>query len=347
MSPRNYFRRLAEDYEKGTLAQFLLPFLEFSSGIYGSEIRKKRVAYENGKSQRKKLPVPVVSIGNLTWGGTGKTPLVEFIARRLAERGRKVLILTRGYGHDESEQMKHHMPDVLIGVGKNRYETACELAKKHPVDIAILDDGLQHFRLQRDLEIVTINALNPFGNGKLLPRGILREPLETLSRAHLVVISHSNLISNENLEKIKTEIRTHAPQAGMVETFLEPLFFYRAKKKVRVPLNKLENQKVTTFSGVGVPRSFQLMLARLQIRPLRNFEFPDHHPFSESDLKEIKEVSTSSSASEIITTEKDFFRCQNLIAELNPLVLAARLRIASGEGILMQKLARLLEAVHP
>ena len=97
-----------------------------------------------------------------------------------------------------------------------------------------------------------------------------------------------------------------------------------------------------------MPRSFQLMLARLQIRPLRNFEFPDHHPFSERDLKEIKEVSTSSFASEIITTEKDFFRCQNLIAEkLNPLVLAARLRIASGEGILMQKLAQLLGVGHP
>lgn len=348
MTPRNYFRRLAEDYEKGPLAQLLLPFLEFASGIYGSQVRALRQKYENGKTKRKKLPFPVVSIGNLTWGGTGKTPLVEFIARRLAERGRKVLILTRGYGHDESEQMKHHMPDVLIGIGKNRFETACELIKKHPVDIAILDDGLQHVPLYRDLEIVMINALNPFGNSRLLPRGILREPLETLSRAHLIVLSHANLISPENLEKIKKEIHTHAPKAGIVDTQLEPLFFYRAKKKVRVPLNKLENQKVTTFSGVGVPRSFQLMLARLQIKPLRNFEFPDHHPFTEKDLKEIKDVSASSSANEIITTEKDFFRCQHLIAEkLNPLVLAARLRIASGEGVLMQKLAQLLGVHHP
>ncbi len=342
---RNYFRRLAEGYEDDSLARFLSPILELASGVYGSVVASKRAAAEKNGT-RKKLPFPVVSVGNLTWGGTGKTPLVEFIARRVGERNRKVLILTRGYGSDESEQFRNHLQEkAVIGVGKDRYQVAQDLLKNHKIDFAILDDGLQHWPIHRDFEIITISALNPFGNRKLIPRGILREPLNVLSRASMIVISHANLISAKELEALKTEIRQHAPKASLIETYLEPLFFYRAKKRARVPLNKLENQKVATFSGVGAPRSFQLMLSRLKMKPVRNFEFGDHHRFSDHELKEIKEVSDSSALAEIITTEKDFFRCQESISEIiNPLVLATRLRISSGEGVFMQHLAKLLEA---
>lgn len=344
---RNYFRRLAEGYEDGLLARGLSPVLDFASGVYGSVVRSKRSAAEK-KDGRKKLPFPVVSVGNLTWGGTGKTPLVEFIARRVGERNRKVLILTRGYGADESEQFRSHLQDkAVVGVGKDRYQVAQEILKNQKIDFAILDDGLQHWPIHRDLEIIAVSALNPFGNRRLIPRGILREPLPVLSRASMVVISHANLVSGKELEAIKAEIRQHAPSVPIIETYLEPLFFYRAKKRARVPLNKLENQKVATFSGVGAPRSFQLMLSRLQLKPIRNFEFSDHHRFTDHELKEIKEVSDSSALAEIITTEKDFFRCQESISEIiNPLVLATRLRISSGEGLFMQQLARLLESAH-
>lgn len=342
---RNYFRRLAEGYEDGPLARFLFPILDAASGIYGSAVAAKRGKYEK-ESSRKKLPFPVVSVGNLTWGGTGKTPMVEFLARRVAERNRNVLILTRGYGSDETEQFKNHLPKATLGIGKDRFAVGSEIAKNQKIDIAILDDGLQHFALHRDLEIVTVNALNPFGNRKLIPRGILREPVDCLKRASIVVISHVNLVPRAELDKIKNEIRQYAPEAGIVDTQLEPLFFYRAKKKARVPLNKLEHQKVATFSGVGAPRSFQLLLSQLHLRPLRNFEFADHHRFSARELQEIKEVSDSASLAEIITTEKDYYRCPDLIADtINPLVLATRLRIVSGEGFLMQRLAKILEAV--
>ncbi len=341
---RNYFRRLAEGYEDDFFARCFYPFLDLGSSVYGSVVAATRKSYEENKGKRKKLPFPVVSVGNLTWGGTGKTPLVEFLARRIGERNRNVLILTRGYGSDESEQFRHHLPQAILGVGKNRLKVAEELSKKHKIDFAILDDGLQHWPIHRDLEIVTISALNPFGNYRLIPRGILREPLSVLSRADLVVVSHANLISQKELEQIKEEIKKHAPQAAVIETFLEPLFFYRAKKKARVPIEKLKHQKVATFSGVGAPRSFQLLLSQLHMRPVRNFEFADHHKFSEHELREIKEVSDSSSVAEIITTEKDFFRRQELISEIiNPLVLATKLRISAGEGLLMQRLAKLLE----
>ncbi len=340
---KNYFRRLAQGYENGKLSSMLYPVLDFSSCVYGQAVASLRNLHEKKVLRRTKLPFPVISIGNLTWGGTGKTPFVEYLVRKISESQRAALILTRGYGNDEVEQFKTHLPNVLLGVGKNRTQVAQEVAKKNRVDVAVLDDGLQHWALERDLEIITVNALNPFGNGKLLPRGILREPVHILKRAAIVVISHANLISAKELESLKSLIKEKAPDASILETYLEPLFFYRARKRARVPVTRLQNQRVATFSGVGTPRSFQLVLSRLQIRPIRNFEFPDHHVFSEQELREVKDVSDAAAAQEIVTTEKDFYRCPDLITEiLNPLVLAARLRISSGEEILRDRLSRLL-----
>ncbi len=343
-STRSYFRRLAEGGEDGPLAKCLYPVLRISSAAYGMGIKTFRLLYEKKVFPRRRLPFPVISVGNLSWGGTGKTPFVEYLARRFKDRGLATLILTRGYAQDEVEQIRHHLPDTLIGVGRDRYRVAREMAGKHKIDIAILDDGFQHWPLERDLEIVALNALNPFGNGRLLPLGILREPPSLLRKADILMMTHTNLVSSSELEKLRDQIKKHAPQALVVESYLEPLFFYRARKRIRVPLNKLQNQKVATFSAVGAPRSFQLLLSRLQTRPVRNFEFTDHHVFSEKELREIKEVSDSVSIGEVITTEKDFYRCPQAISDiLNPLVLATRLRLSSGEEPLMGKIFRLFE----
>ena len=335
---RNYFRRLAEGHEHGSAG--LAPLLEAASFFYGAGVKTAR---GRADKKKKKLNYPVISVGNLTWGGTGKTPLVEYLARRIGENNRNVLVLTRGYGKDEVEQMKHNLPRAIIGVGQDRYEVGARLGAAHKPDVAILDDGFQHWGLHRDADIVTINALNPFGNRKLIPAGILREPLTALSRAAIVVISHSNLVPAADLAKLKEEITRLSPKAFIVDAVLEPLFFYRAKKRSRVSLDRLARQKVTTFSAVGSPRSFQVLLSKLEIKPTRNFEFTDHHMFTAQELQEIKDVSHSAAADEIITTEKDFYRMPEKIAEvLNPLILATRLRIAAGEDVLTERLMRLV-----
>jgi len=236
------------------------------------------------------------------------------------------------------------MPNVLIGVGKDRVKAAQAAVAGRTVDCAILDDGFQHWRLCRNLDIVMVNAINPFGNGELIPRGILREPVSSLGRASVIVISHSNLVLPEALAELKKRVGEIAPQAFVVETFLEPLFFYRAKRRQRMSLDRLRNQRVTTFSGVGTPRSFPLILAQLHIKTVRNFEFSDHHAFLPRDLEEIKRVSEAAASQEIITTEKDFYRCQDLmIRTLNPLILATRLRISGGEEVMNERIRRLLE----
>lgn len=343
-SMKSYFRRLAEGYEDGFGAKLLQPVLGLASGLYGTAAGMRRGFYESGIFKAEKLPYPVISVGNVTWGGTGKTPLVEYVARRIAERQKTALVLTRGYGKDEDEQYRQHLSKAVVGVGQNRLAVAKAITQKQRVDAAVLDDGLQHLKIKRDFEIVNVNALNPFGNGSLLPRGILRESVTVIKKAHAVVIMHSDLIPKKDLDALKEKLRKLSPEAILVEAYLEPLFFYRAKKRARFPVNKLLNQKVTTFSGVGCPHSFRVLLTKIKVKPIRNFEFGDHHPFTEKELKEVKEVSDSAYAEEIITTEKDFYRSPELISEvLNPLVLATRLRIHSGEEEFNRRLMKTLE----
>jgi tetraacyldisaccharide 4'-kinase len=269
---------------------------------------------------------------------------VEYLARKISSHRRVPLVLTRGYSHDEAIELQHHLPAAVIGVGRDRAKVAERVQKerKH-VDIAVLDDGLQHQILERDVDIVVINSLNPFGNGKLIPRGILREPLGVLKRAAIIVLAHVNLVSPEELKTLKEKLSVLAPQARLVETLMEVLFLYRAKTKVRMSIEKMNGKRVATFAAVGTPRSFQLVLQRFHLKTVRNFEFLDHHEYTSAELLKIREIAQSAGAEEIITTEKDFYRSRELITNtLNPLVLAARLRVVSGEEILTDRLFRLL-----
>lgn len=343
MSVKNYFRLLAEDRQVGLSTHVLKPFLAGVSCFYGAGVSLMQTLYRHGIFPRKRLPFPVISVGNLTWGGTGKTPLVEYLARRVIERGKTPLILTRGYNSDEVEQFRSHLPGARVGVGKERYEVARGMSRRDRIHVAILDDGFQHWKILRDVEILTVNSLNPFGNGKLFPRGILREPLRALRRASVIVLSHSNLVGPKELEHLRGEIHKLAPNATVTESYFEPLFFYRSKQGARVPLDRLANRRVATFSALGHPRSFQLLLSNLGIRPVRNFEFCDHHAFKKEELEEIRRVSRESGVDEIVTTEKDFYRASQVISDvLNPLVLAARLQISAGEEILNDRIFRLL-----
>lgn len=343
-SLKTYFRLLAEDREMGLSSKILRPTAYAASFVYGSFVRTLRIFYEKGILRRKRLPFPVISVGNLTWGGTGKTPLVEYLARKVSELHKTPLILTRGYSHDEIEQLRHYLPRAIIGVGKNRRRVAEEhIRKKERIDVGILDDGFQHWPIERDIEIVAVNVLNPFGNGHLIPRGILREPVSTLRKASIIVLTHVNLVKPEEIKSLKEKIAGINPNAFLVESYLEPLFLYRADRRKRVSIGRLQHHRVATFAGVGTPRSFQLLLSRCQIRPTRNFEFADHHVYKDSELEEIKRISHSASVDEIITTEKDFYRSPDAITRiLNPLVLATRLRILSGEEILTDRLFLLM-----
>ncbi len=324
-------------------SKILAPFLAVGSFFYRRGYESQKNKYLNNPKLRTKFPFPVISVGNLTWGGTGKTPLIEALVHKILSAKRTPLILTRGYSHDEVEQMQNHLDGVLVAVGKDRVLAAQEILRNHSVDMGILDDGMQHWPIERDLEIVTINALNPFGNGKLIPQGILREPLSELSRADFVVLMHVNLLKTQELRDLRKKVSELAPEAKLVQAYVEPLFFYRGSDRQRISLEKMRGKRVATFSGIGSPRSFQLVLQKAHIRPVRNFEYLDHYEFKERDMDEIKRVSDMGGAEDIVTTEKDFYRSKKLLCEtLNPLVLATRVQFVSGEDAIEDHLMHLM-----
>src|SRR5262249_43923849 len=150
--------------------------------------------------------------------------------------------------------------------------------------------GMQHWRIERDLEIVTINALDPFGNGKLIPQGILREPPTALERAQIVVLMHVNFLKTQDLRDLRKKVSELAPKARLIQACVEPLFFYRGRDRMRISLEKMRGKRVAAFSGIGAPRSFQLILQRSKVKPVRNFEFMDHYDFKKKDLEEIRKV---------------------------------------------------------
>ncbi len=343
------FKGIVKDAMEGrdassVCAKVMAPFLAVGSFFYRQGYESQKNKYLNNPKIRTQFPFPVVSVGNITWGGTGKTPLVEALVHKVLMAKRTPLILTRGYSHDEVEQVKNHLEGVLVAVGKDRVAAAQPIIKDHAVDIGILDDGMQHWPIERDLEIVTINALNPFGNEKLIPRGILREPLSALQRAHFIVLMHVNLLKTQDLRDLRKKVSEMAPQAKLVQAYVEPLFFYRGRDGQRVSLEKMRGKRVTTFSGIGFPRSFQLILQRAKIRPARNFEYLDHYDFKKKDIEEIKSVSGLAGSEDVVTTEKDFYRSRKLICDnMDPLVLATRVQFMSGEDAIEEHLMQLMK----
>lgn len=347
MTFKNYFRLIAEGRYKGPEIYLLKPILALISWMYGLIVGLRRMLYEQKLIKPKQISIPVISIGNVSWGGVGKTPLTMYLSRFFLSEKKVPLILTRGYGSDEVKEYREEVPQAVLGIGKNRFEVAGKIQKETPVDVAIMDDGFQHYQLSRSLDIVVMNALNPFGNCSLLPSGILRESLRSLKRADIIVFNDVNLVARKLFEEIKAKVKTYAPRAEMVEAQREPLYFYWADSKERVDLARLRGKRATTFSGVGTPRSFQLLLSHLGVKTIRNFEFADHHPFSERQVKEIKEVKDSSESEFVVTTEKDFLRKEDLIKRtLNPLILKVQLRITVGEGMLKDRLRKLVPAAE-
>ena len=343
MTIKNYFRLLIEGRYRGWETSFWKPILFLLSGIYRHTILIRRAFYQFKILKPRSLSIPVVSIGNLSWGGVGKTPITMYISRFLLCEQKVPLVLTRGYGSDESREYAEGLPQAILGIGKNRFSVARGILKSKHANVAILDDGFQHWQLHRDLEVVVINALNPFGNGVLIPFGILREEPASLNRAEIIIFNDVNLVPRKSFEEVKAKVKQLAPKAQFLEAQREPLYFYWARSKERVDLERLRGKRITTFSGVGTPRSFQLLLSNLGVKTIRNFEFCDHHPFSEREIREVIEVKESSQSDYIVTTEKDLLRKEKLICEvMNPLVLKISLRIMIGDHLLKDRLRRLL-----
>lgn len=294
------------------------------SVLYGAVTRTRLSLYRRGTFRSTKLARPVISVGNITTGGTGKTPLVEWVARTVAAKGKKVCILTRGYGRENPERQvvvsdgtkvlaspseagdePFLLATNLLGIAAlisnaNRIEAAAGAIKHLGTDCFVLDDGFQHLRLERDLNIVAIDATNPWGGGHLLPFGRLREPLSSLSRADCVVITRADQAND--VAALRDEILRHT---GNVPLFNSRMRIKNAAEAIPSP--------VAAFCAVGNPRSF---FNQVPHEVVLERAFPDHHRYSQADVDSLIEAARQAGAQSLITTAKDAVKLKSFTFSL-------------------------------
>jgi tetraacyldisaccharide 4'-kinase len=315
----------------------LLPLLIPLSYIYRTLTWVHRSLYAYGILRKKRLPRPVVSVGNLTVGGGGKTPLVLWLAGTLRDSGVRPAILSRGYGRkgsaptvvdlrhpwrqvgDEPYMMASRLDQVPVAVAADRYEAGLEVLREHEVDLFILDDGFQHRRLERDLDILVIDNVQRFGNGRLLPAGLLREPLTRLSDADQVVMTRAAGPDEEFGKFISSSTRAGITWSDYRSTGLKPLGGGKETvEECRGPF--------LAFCGIAGPEGFSRSLEKHGLDIVEMVIFPDHHPYKDEDLERIAGIARSSGALALVTTEKDAVRlpagkqvmpCFSLVVELD------------------------------
>jgi tetraacyldisaccharide 4'-kinase len=305
--------------------------LSLLTPLYRLGVATRVRLYRSGILRTHRLPHPVVSVGNLTTGGTGKTPLVMYLAQTLGQEGLHPAILTRGYKGtaertgalasdrsrkllrqeecgDEAYLMATNLAGVPVAVGRTRYQTA-RLVPGFGADrklVFLLDDGYQHLQLGRDLNILVLDATDPFGGGRLLPHGRLREPLSAVRRADLIVVTRAHLPFDQ--EALETEIRLRNPLAKISYFYHDAVAITEIKTARTLPVRHLLHKKVVALSGIGNPGVFLKDLAHYQMDVVHTFSFRDHYQFTAEDLTEVARAARALAADAVLTTEKDAVR---------------------------------------
>ena len=248
---------------------------------YGLGVALRNIAYGRGWTKTHPAGVPVISVGNLTLGGTGKTPCVEWLANWCRTRDLRVAILSRGFGgqvgrNDEALVLEDNCPDVPHLQGADRLALAQVAVEELESEILILDDGFQHRRLGRDLDIVLVDATCPWGHGWLFPRGLLREPASSLGRADVVLLTRCDMTSPEALSRLHEEVRRHAPGTPIAESEHRPTAWINGAKSV--PVDSYAGRPVAAFCGLGNPDAFAERLQRWAPSPWRGGRIPTITP---------------------------------------------------------------------
>lgn len=312
---------LHDDSKPDVMHPLLFSFYLLSL-LYGGAVRLRNLLYDCGIFKTRKIECKVISIGNITVGGTGKTPMVIMLANLLKERGYRPAVLSRGYGgrnrnsinvvsdgkrifmeHDEAGDepalIAGLVSDVPVITGRRRYLTGRYALERLGADILILDDAFQHRGLSRDIDIVLLNGESPFGSGFLLPRGTLREPAKALNRADVIVLTGA-----DQKEEIAPTVKGLVP-VPTFRGYRRPKDLVQGNGDDIYPLEYLKGKTVCAFAGIAEPESFKRTIKFLGGEVVAFVRFPDHHRYTERDLKEIRRESLNHSAAITITTEKD------------------------------------------
>jgi len=355
------------DRRHGRPAEIMGTFLHGLSFLFSGLVQLRYYLYEHRILRNKPLGCLVVVVGNLTVGGTGKTPVVEKFARILTERGRKVAILSRGYkskkeplpkklwrkfthgeeappkivsdgetvlldseaAGDEPYMLAKNLPGVVVLCDKNRVKAGSFAIRKFGCDTLILDDGLQYLPLKGKLNLLLVDKTNPFGNQHLLPRGILREPIKHLNRASYIFLTKSDGVCDEALLEL---IRENNPKAEIIECAHKPQYLRSVETGAELSLDKLKGARIAAFSGIASPESFEKMLREFGAEIRYNQRFLDHHRFSRYEIERLYKKAGQLELDMIVTTEKDAVRLfEDIKAPIPIYYLRLEIDILSGE----------------
>jgi tetraacyldisaccharide 4'-kinase len=312
---------------------------------YGIAVRLRNLGYDRGWLKTYRVPAPVVCVGNLTVGGTGKTPFVEHVAGFYRRREVRVAVLSRGYGaetgpNDEALVLEENLPDVPHLQGKDRVALARSAIEELESELLVLDDGFQHRRLCRDLDLVLIDATAPWGYGRLLPRGLLREPPRGLRRAHLIALTRCDQVNETDKARLRQEVARLAPGVPVIETTHRPVELINSEAAT-ASLETLRGSKVAAFCGVGNPESFRRTLTDCGADVIAFRAYPDHHAYTRVDVDDLRTWARGlSSDCHVVVTQKDVVKLRlSRLGDLPLWSLRIRLHVETGAD----ELERLLE----
>ena len=332
---QTYFIDLVHDKEvRGISRRLIMGVFYVFSLIYEQLVNLKLTMYRWGWAKKERLGCYVISLGNVTVGGTGKTPTAQHLAREISDMGYRVAILNRGYrakwrgevgivsdGHtlkmdaetagDEAFMLAKHLPNVPVLIGAQRAVTGRYAIEHFGAEVAILDDGYQHWQLERDMDILLVDAVNVFGNGYLLPRGTLREPLSHIDRADVCLMTKVDQAAPGAIAHIWETFRSYNQDGLILESIHQPRQFVRLSDWYEdiaaggVPVTEMEGKKVLAVSAIGNPASFEQTLADLGIEMVESMRYPDHHDYGERDMAEVLYRAETLGVEAIVITEKD------------------------------------------
>jgi tetraacyldisaccharide 4'-kinase len=313
------YKKLISGQNTGLFASLLRFLLRVAATIFGLVIRIRNILYDKKIFKSHRVKAVVISIGNLTTGGTGKTPLVVWLSNYLTQNSRlktqnyNCAILTRGYktratNIDEPEILRQNCPKAKVIVNPDRIAGATEAIEQYGAKVLIMDDGFQHRRLARDLNIVAIDATIPFGYGKILPAGLLREPVTSLKRADAVFITRCDQVGTIELDRLKQTIRQIKPDMVIACSTHVPVCikYMNSCLDRNDSLEILKGRKVFAFCGIGNPEAFLDTIRSLSCELVGSKIYDDHHHYTLSDITEIHKLADSLKAELILTTQKDW-----------------------------------------
>jgi tetraacyldisaccharide 4'-kinase len=343
--------RIFHDENPGGLAQCSLPLLTAASWVYGGIVRARRAGYRSGLFRQHRLPVPVLSVGNLTVGGSGKTPVVIALGELLADRGLRVAVVSRGYrgtepgtplvvsdgrtilcddpdlAGDEPIVIARRLPNAVVVVCRQRSKGGILAVSELSCNAVILDDGFQHLSLARDVDILVFRSRSPWGNGRLLPRGPLRDPISAAREAHLLIsISEGE---REDLSLPPEVASCGVPVLPAALKTARVAQFWPAESQITPP--DIRGQRVLCVSGIGSPRSFEILTADTGAEVLGHVAFRDHYRYTPEDLVRSWAQAQKEGVDLILTTEKDGVKIRRLLQTARcslPSIPAAELRIS-------------------